>query len=95
MRLSVDILHELRLVQVDESGPSARFRVVPGAAKADLAVLAETNAIFGAHLELVQDPTLYDGVIDKIKDEKKNAELSLEETVDMFASIFADMDDAS
>ncbi len=37
VRLSVDILHELRLVQVDGSGPAARFRVVPGAAKADLA----------------------------------------------------------
>lgn len=71
----------------------ARYEAAIEAAKADLAVLAETNAIFGAHLELVQDPTLYDGVIDKIKDEKKNAELSLEETVDMFAAIFADMDD--
>lgn len=71
----------------------ARYEAAIEAAKADLSVLAETNAIFGAHLELVQDPTLYDGVIDKIKDEKKNAELSLEETVDMFAAIFADMDD--
>lgn len=71
----------------------ARYEAAIEAAKADLAVLAETNEIFGAHLELVQDPTLYDGVIEKIKDEKKNAEMSLEETVDMFAAIFESMDD--
>lgn len=71
----------------------ARYEAAIEAAKADLAELAETNAIFGAHLELVQDPTLYDGVIEKIRDEKKNAELSLEETVDMFAAIFESMDD--
>jgi len=71
----------------------ARYEAAVEAAKADLAELAETNAIFGAHLELVQDPTLCDGVIDKIKGELKNAELSLEETVDMFAAIFESMDD--
>ena len=71
----------------------SRYEAAIEAAKADLAVLAESNAIFGAHLELVQDPTLYDGVIEKIRDEKKNAELALEETVDMFAAIFAGMDD--
>ena len=71
----------------------SRYEAAIEAAKADLAVLAESNAIFGAHLELVQDPTLYDGVIEKVRDEKKNAELALEETVDMFAAIFAGMDD--
>ena len=71
----------------------SRYEAAIEAAKGDLADLAKDNAIFGAHLELVQDPTLYDGVLEKIRDEKKNAELALEETVDMFASIFDGMDD--
>lgn len=71
----------------------ARYEAAIEAAKADLAVLAEENAIFGAHLELVQDPALTDTVISAIQGEKKNAELALEESVDMFAAVFASMDD--
>ncbi len=71
----------------------ARYEAAVEAAKEDLLALSAGNAIFGAHLELVQDPTLYDGVIEKIRDEKKNAELALEETVDMYAEIFASMED--
>lgn len=71
----------------------ARYEAAVEAAKADLAVLAEENAIFGAHLELVQDPALTDTVITAIQGEKKNAELALEESVDMFAAVFASMED--
>jgi phosphotransferase system enzyme I (PtsI) len=71
----------------------ARYEAAVEAAKADLAVLAEENAIFGAHLELVQDPALTDTVISAIQGEKKNAELALEESVDMFAAVFASMED--
>ncbi len=77
----------------DVDAEIARFEAAIEAAKADLEVLAADNAIFGAHLELAQDPTLHDGVVDKIKDEKKNAEQALNETVDMYAAIFASMED--
>lgn len=71
----------------------ARYEAAVEAVKEDLAKLAETNAVFAAHQELAQDPALYDSVVDKIRGERKNAELSLEETVDMFAAVFESMDD--
>ncbi len=77
----------------DVDAEVARYEAAIEGAKADLAELAESNAIFGAHLELAQDPTLYDGVVEKIRDEKKNAEIALDEVVEMFAAIFDGMDD--
>jgi phosphoenolpyruvate-protein phosphotransferase (PTS system enzyme I) len=48
--------------------------------------------IFEAHLLVVKDPELMDQVIDKIKNEKVNAEFALKEVRDMFVSIFENMD---
>ncbi|MDF2943364.1 MAG: phosphoenolpyruvate-protein phosphotransferase [Herbinix sp.] len=62
-------------------------------AEAELEVLAKTNKIFEAHLEMVKDITLYEGVISKIQEEKQKAESALEATAAEFIQIFENMDD--
>ena len=71
----------------------ARFERAIEAAKADLELLAEENAIFGAHLELVQDPMLYDSIVEKVREEKANAELALDEAIAAIGAIFDSMED--
>lgn len=58
----------------------------------DLEELAKNNEIFSAHLELVADVALAEGVIGKIA-EGKNVQLALKETIDEFVMIFESMDD--
>lgn len=58
----------------------------------DLEELARNNEIFSAHLELVADVALAEGVIGKIA-EGKNVQLALKETIDEFVMIFELMDD--
>ena len=58
----------------------------------DLEELAKNNEIFSAHLELVGDVALAEGVIGKIA-EGKNVQLALKETIDEFVMIFESMDD--
>jgi phosphotransferase system enzyme I (PtsI) len=70
-----------------------RYESAVASAEAELQVLAETNQIFAAHLEMVKDITLYDGVITKIKEEKQSAEAALEATTAEFIQIFECMDD--
>lgn len=53
---------------------------------------AETNAIFGGHLELVKDIALQQGVIDKIR-AGQNVQQALMQTVDEYKVIFEMMDD--
>lgn len=59
----------------------------------ELEVLAKTNSIFDAHLEMVKDITLYEGVLSRIKGELLNAEAALELTADEFVLIFEGMED--
>ncbi len=70
-----------------------RYERAVACAEAELTELAKTNQIFEAHLEMVKDITLYDGVISKIKDEKQCAESALEATAADFILIFENMDD--
>ena len=58
----------------------------------ELEELAKNNEIFSAHLELVADVALAEGVIGKIA-EGKNVQLALKETIDEFVMIFESMDD--
>lgn len=58
----------------------------------DLEELAKNNEIFSAHLELVGDVALAEGVIGKIA-EGKNVQIALKETIDEFVMIFESMDD--
>ena len=62
-------------------------------AVAQLEELAKTSDIFAAHLEMAKDPTLYDGVIHKIKTDRLNVQLALENTAEEFAAIFDSMED--
>lgn len=61
-------------------------------AQADLEVLAKKNSIFMAHLEMVKDITLYEGVITKIREDLKSAEAALKATSEEFIQIFEAMD---
>ncbi|TDX59133.1 phosphoenolpyruvate--protein phosphotransferase [Orenia marismortui] len=48
--------------------------------------------IFQAHLMVVADPELISAIENKIESEQVNAELALDETVEQFATMFANMD---
>lgn len=71
-----------------------KFLAAKAAVVKELEVLAETNEIFAAHLEIAGDFMLQDGVEGKINGEQKNAQQAVSETIDEFAVIFESMDDA-
>ena len=60
--------------------------------KTEKNVNAETAAIFGAHIEILNDPELESSVIAKINDENVNADYALQEVSDSFVLIFESMD---
>lgn len=70
-----------------------RYESAVANAENELKVLAKTNKIFEAHLEMVKDITLYEGVITKIKEEYLRAESALEVIVGEFIQIFDSMED--
>jgi phosphoenolpyruvate-protein phosphotransferase len=59
----------------------------------ELEILAKSNSIFQAHLEMAKDITLYEGVTTKIKYELFSAEAALDSTANEFIMIFESMDD--
>ncbi|NLZ83654.1 MAG: phosphoenolpyruvate--protein phosphotransferase, partial [Clostridiales bacterium] len=71
-----------------------KFENAVETAVTQLEVLAKDNEIFAAHLEMARDPFLYDGVTDKIKSQKRNVQLALEDTINELTAIFESMDDA-
>ena len=70
-----------------------RYEQTVEKAEADLKVLARTSEIFEAHLEMVKDITLYEGVITRIKAGKCCAEAALEEAAAEIIAVFDGMDD--
>ncbi len=70
-----------------------RYEQAVEEAQAELAALAESNAIFQAHLEMVKDITLYEGVITRIKEEGLCAEAALHAAAEEFIAIFDSMED--
>ncbi|WMJ86406.1 phosphoenolpyruvate--protein phosphotransferase [Anaerocolumna sp. MB42-C2] len=70
-----------------------RFEAAVTKVKEDLIPLAETNPIFGAHLEMVKDITLYDSITVKIKEDKYNAEYALETVTGEFIQMFESLED--
>lgn len=52
----------------------------------------ETAAIFGAHIEILNDPELSSAVIAKVTDEYVNADYALKEVSDTFVVMFESMD---
>lgn len=70
-----------------------RYEKAVARAAAELEILARTNSIFGAHLEMVKDIALYEGVMTKIKEDKLCAEAALEAVTAQFLLIFESMED--
>ncbi|PLR80707.1 phosphoenolpyruvate--protein phosphotransferase [Bacillus sp. V33-4] len=60
--------------------------------RANIELGADKAAIFDAHLLVLSDPELISPIEDKIKTDKVNAEPALQETADMFISMFESMD---
>lgn len=54
---------------------------------------ADEAAIFDAHILVLADPELKNQVVDKINNEKVNAEFAMQEVSNMFVMIFESMDD--
>ena len=70
-----------------------RFQEAVESVLKDLYPLAEAEAIFAAHMELVQDISLRNGILQKIEKNAQNAEAALYDTAEEFAVIFDGMED--
>lgn len=70
-----------------------KFAASKAAVIEELTKLSEKNEIFAAHLEIADDFMLQDSVENKIKNDKKNVQQAVSETIDEFAMIFASMED--
>lgn len=70
-----------------------KFQSAVKEAVEDLRILAKDSDIFAAHLDVAEDTVLHDSVESKIKDENKNAQLALEETVAEIVTMFESLDD--
>lgn len=62
-------------------------------ASAQLEILAKESDIFSAHLELVNDMALHEGVTSKIRAEVINVQAALDQTAAEFCAVFDCMDD--
>ncbi len=70
-----------------------RYEDAVACAGEKLAELAQINPIFGAHLEMVKDIALYEGVISRVRDQRLCAEAALEAAIAEFILVFESMDD--
>lgn len=70
-----------------------KFQKAVDEATAEISVLAVTNEIFAAHLDVAEDAVLHDAVNEKINGENKNAQLALEESVKEIVIMFEGLDD--
>ncbi|SFP72705.1 phosphoenolpyruvate--protein phosphotransferase [Salibacterium halotolerans] len=88
--------------EINDTGTEvSRFHEAVNNAKRELQVIknktlndmGEDKAeIFSAHLLVLEDPEIIDGVTSKIKDEQVNAESALKELSDMYVTMFEGMD---
>ncbi|MGY4689290.1 phosphoenolpyruvate--protein phosphotransferase [Salibacterium sp. K-3] len=85
----------------DAEAETARFHNAVDRAKQELQVIKDKTLkdmgedkaeIFSAHLLVLEDPEIMDGVTSKIKEEQVNAESALKELADMYVSMFEGMD---
>lgn len=77
----------------DTQAELRRFQNAAQEVAAELTVLAERDAIFAAHLELAQDPSIAEEVESGIVDEAKNAEWAVEDVIAAYGMIFDQMED--
>lgn len=54
---------------------------------------AEKAAIFVAHIDILEDPAMMEGIMEKVRSEKKNAAWAFDETVKEFCAMFDAIDD--
>ncbi len=71
----------------------ARFNMAVDQVSTNLEELAAANEIFAAHLSLVNDFMLRDGVFGRIQDSQQNAEAALQDTITEIRAIFEQMED--
>lgn len=71
-----------------------KYIAAKAAVTEELETLSSQNEIFAAHLEIAGDPAFQDSVEGKIREERKNAQMSVYDTVEEFAALFDAMDDA-
>lgn len=71
----------------------AKFEKALNNAKEEIANLSKDSEIFAGHCMIIEDVTLYDGVISKINDDSQNAQVAVFNTVEEIANIFKMMDD--
>lgn len=82
-----------RINPEDIDNEIAKYQNAVQNAVSQLEELSKTTDIFAAHLEIAQDPALFEGVTGKIKSELQNVQQALENTAEEFAAIFDSMDD--
>ncbi|GAB6137241.1 phosphoenolpyruvate--protein phosphotransferase [Halanaerobaculum tunisiense] len=85
----VEAEQERFAVAIEES--KEQLRAIKEQVKEDMG--SDKAEIFQAHLMVVEDPELISAVDNKIETEEINAEAALEETVEQFATMFANMED--
>ncbi len=83
--------HTIRAEEI--SAEIKRYEEAVMTAEAELEVLAGTNDIFKAHLEMVKDITLKEGILLRIKEQQLSAEAALDATIREFITIFEAMED--
>lgn len=95
VRKEADLKPSQEKITEEQTGAEMdRFFSAKKKVKEDLAVLAEDNDIFGAHLLIADDSALESGVLSRIREKHRNAEFALAETTEELAGIFEMMDDA-
>lgn len=70
-----------------------KFKDAVEQASIELERLLKENDIFAAHLEVVNDKTLQDGIQCKVEEEHQNIQLALWNTAQEFITIFEEMED--
>ncbi|MBH1940234.1 phosphoenolpyruvate--protein phosphotransferase [Mobilitalea sibirica] len=71
----------------------SRFEAAVANSVRELEALAVKDKIFDTHLEMIKDITLYDSVVSKIKENRQNAEASLEAAIAELIEIFEGIED--
>ncbi len=81
------------ITEEQEAGEIERFRSARAKMIGKMQEMADDSGILAAHIEVAKDGMLERGVEKRVREEKKNAELAVWETIREIGNIFAGMDD--
>lgn len=70
-----------------------KFKSALDEAKSEISKLTENSEIFAGHNMIVEDITLFNSVMEKISNDKYNAQIALEKSITEISGIFQIMDD--